>query len=148
MILTVATTFLLVAAALAIHFEILRLLFFELPRLPFAGRLAGKHRVGVGVAGAMVAHGLEIVLFGLGFRLALLVHPDGLVGGVHAAFDGSLWDCLYYAAVCYTSLGIGDIVPARPMQFMTGMTALTGLVLISWTASFTFLLMQRYWRER
>jgi hypothetical protein len=34
------------------------------------------------------------------------------------------------------------------MQFMTGMTALTGLVLIAWTASFTFLLMQRYWGER
>ena len=144
MIITMALTFVLVTAASALHFEILRLLYFELPRLPLGGRLAGKHRVGVGVAGAMVAHGLEIVIFGLGFRAALFIHPDGLRG----SFDGTFWSCLYYAAVCYTSLGIGDIVPARGMQFMTGMTALTGLVLIAWTASFTFLLMQRYWGRR
>ena len=144
MALTIAMTFVLVAAASALHFEILRLLFYELPRLRLSERLAGKHRVGIGVAGAMMAHGLEIVIFGLGFRAALLWHPGGLTG----AFDGSLWDCLYYAAVCYTSLGLGDIVPVREMQFMTGMTALTDLVLISWTASFTFLLMQRYWSER
>ena len=144
MALTIALTVLLVAAASAMHFEILRLLYFELPRLRLLGPLAGKHRVGLGVAGAMVAHTLEIVLFGLGFWVGLSIHPGGLTG----AFDGSLWSCVYYAAVTYTSLGLGDIAPHDGMQFMTGMTALTGLVLIAWTASFTFLLMQRYWGER
>ena len=143
MALTIALTVLLVAAASAMHFEILRLLYFELPRLPLLGPLAGKHRVGIGIAGAMVAHMLEI-LFGVGFRVGLSIHPGGLTG----AFDGSLWSCVYYAAVTYTSLGLGDIAPHGGMQFMTGMTALTGLVLIAWTASFTFLLMQRYWGER
>jgi p-aminobenzoyl-glutamate transporter AbgT len=144
MAITIVLTVLLVAAASALHFEMLRLLYFELPRLPLAGRLAGKHRVGIGVAGAMVAHTLEILLFGLGHWAALKLQPDGLRG----AFDGSLWSCVYYAAVTYTSLGLGDIAPVGEMQFMTGMTALTGLVLIAWTASFTFLLMQRYWGER
>ena len=144
MALTITITVLLVAAASAMHFEILRWLYLELPRLPLAGQLAGKHRVGLGVVGAMVAHALEIVLFGLGFWVALTVHPGALTG----AFDGSLWSCVYYAAVCYTSLGLGDIAPHDGMQFMTGMTAVTGLVLIAWTASFTFLLMQRDWGAR
>jgi len=144
MALTIALTVVLVTAVSALHFEMLRLLYFELPRVPLAGRLAGKHRVGLGVAGAMIAHTLEIVLFGLGYWAALSIHPGGLTG----AFDGSLWSCVYYAAVTYTSLGLGDIAPVSGMQFMTGMTALTGLVLIAWTASFTFLLMQRYWGER
>ena len=141
MLLAITLTIVLVAAAAALHFEILRLLFFELPRLPLGGVLAGKHRVGLGVMGAMVAHALEIVIFGLGIWVCLRVEPGGLRG----AFDGSIWSCVYYAAVCYTSLGLGDIAPVGAMQFLTGMCALTGLVLIAWTASFTFLLMQRYW---
>jgi hypothetical protein len=140
MALMIALTLLLVTAASAVHYEVLRLLHRGLPRLP----LAGRHRVGLGVAGAIAAHAAEVVLFGLGVRAGLAAEPGGLSG----AFDGSLWGCVYYAAVCYTSLGLGDIAPVGGMQFMTGMTALTGLVLISWTASFTFLLMQRYWVER
>jgi hypothetical protein len=138
---TVIVTVLLVAAASALHYEILRLLFFELPRLPLSGNLGGKHRVGLGVMGAMLAHALEIVIFGLGIWTLNRIHPGGLGG----AFDGTLWNCVYYAAVCYTSLGLGDIVPVAEMKFVTGMCALTGLVLIAWTASFTFLMMQRYW---
>ena len=36
--------------------------------------------------------------------------PCSPTGGLIGEFDGSLCDCLYYAAVCYTSLSLGDIV--------------------------------------
>jgi len=40
-------------------------------------------------------------------------------------------------------------VPSGPLRFMAGMEALTGLVLIGWTASFMYLQMRRVWkRER
>lgn len=40
-------------------------------------------------------------------------------------------------------LVFGDIVPTGPMRFVTGTEAICGLALITWSASFTFLVMQR-----
>jgi len=34
------------------------------------------------------------------------------------------------------------------IKFLTGLQALTGLVLITWTASFLFLEMQKYWKNK
>jgi len=46
----------------------------------------------------------------------------------------------------FTTLGFGDVIPYGAIRFMTGMEALTGLVLITWSASFAFIEMQRHWR--
>ena len=54
-------------------------------------------------------------------------------------------DTFYYSAVVYTSLGFGDITPTRALRFFTAFETLTGLVLVAWTASFSFLVMQKYW---
>jgi hypothetical protein len=40
---------------------------------------------------------------------------------------------------------MGEIVPVGPIRFLTGMEAVGGLLLITWSASFTFIEMQRYW---
>ena len=53
----------------------------------------------------------------------------------------------YYSAVVYTTLGFGDIIPIGPTKILTGFEALIGLGFITWSASFTFLEMQRYWRD-
>jgi hypothetical protein len=54
-------------------------------------------------------------------------------------------DCLYFSAVTYTSLGFGEVYPVSHARLVAGVESLNGLVLISWSASFTFLAMQRYW---
>ena len=54
-------------------------------------------------------------------------------------------DCVYFSFTTFTTLGFGDIHPLGPIRFLTGIEALTGLVLITWTASFLFLEMQRHW---
>ena len=41
----------------------------------------------------------------------------------------------------------GDLVPTGPIRFMAGMESVTGLLLITWSASFTYLEMVRYWRN-
>jgi hypothetical protein len=43
-------------------------------------------------------------------------------------------------------VGFGDIVPVGPIRFMAGMEGLTGLVMITWSASYAFLEMHRDWR--
>ena len=59
----------------------------------------------------------------------------------------SLLDCVYFSFTTFTTLGFGDIEPIGDLRYLTGLEALTGLVLITWTASFLYLEMQRYWES-
>jgi hypothetical protein len=76
----------------------------------------------------------------------LLMFPNtGIVAGAHPL---SLLDAVYMSAVTYTTVGFGDLAPIGPIRFIAGTVALTGFVLITWSASFTYLEMTRDWRER
>ena len=46
-----------------------------------------------------------------------------------------------------TGLGYGDMVPVGSVRLLTAAEALNGLVLLGWSVSFTYLIMQRYWTE-
>ncbi|MDO9049963.1 MAG: potassium channel family protein [Methylotenera sp.] len=131
----------LVAAAVLVHFEALNQLTLLIPKLDIKHRL----RVLVGVFGALLAHVIEIWLFAFGYYL--MVRQGGF-GSLQGHFDGSLMDCVYFSLVNYTSLGFGDIVPRGDIRFLAGIEALTGLVLITWTASFMFIEMQKLWKDQ
>ena len=64
-----------------------------------------------------------------------------------AGYQHGILDSVYYSFTSYTTLGFGDIEPSGAIRFVTGMESLTGLVLITWTASFIFIEMERYWRD-
>lgn len=53
---------------------------------------------------------------------------------------------LYFSGETYTTLGLGDIYPTGSLRLVTGIEALTGLLMRSWTGSFTYLEMRRYWQ--
>jgi uncharacterized membrane protein len=52
---------------------------------------------------------------------------------------------VYFSFTTYSTLGVGDIEPYGNIRFVTGLESLVGLVLITWTASFLYLEMTRYW---
>jgi len=66
-------------------------------------------------------------------------------GELTGNFNGSLLDCVYFSSTVFSTVGFGDIVPMGDLRFLTGIESLTGLVLITWSASFLFFEMQRYW---
>ena len=93
----------------------------------------------------LALHSAEIFLFALGY-LALLQDPQyGSLVGIGSV---GIVECGYFSAVVYTTLGLGDIVPQGAIRIMVGPQALLGFVLITWSASFTFIEMQRYWNDR
>jgi hypothetical protein len=128
----------LVAATGFLHYEVLRGLNTRLPAL----RVPNRFKLLFVVAAAFVAHALEILLYGI----AIYVLVAHLGAGELVGARGSLFsNCLYLSAETYTSLGFGDVAPIGPVRLLAGVEALNGLLLIAWTASFTYLSMERFW---
>src|SRR3972149_4392813 len=130
----------IVAIAVLVHYEALYQLSNILPKL----HVRRRFRVLFGVFGAMIAHTVEIWLFAFGFYFLI---NTGQFGTLRGQFSNTLLDCVYFSFVAYTSLGLGDIYPIGYLRFLTGLEVLTGLVLITWTASFMFIEMQKFWKD-
>lgn len=131
---------LLVCCAL-IHYEILSALKTGMDRIRLTPR---RTKLLFVILGAMASHMLQIVLFGTAYFL--LRDKFGL-GGFGGQFVDSFSSFLYFSAETYTSLGLGDIFPVGSLRMLAGIEALTGLVMISWTASFTYLEMAKFWKD-
>lgn len=130
---------LLVGAVVLIHYESLYQLARRLPHF----KVKPRYRVLWGVLLILIAHVVEIWLFALGYWS--LLHIDGmgqLTGNVNGP---SLLDCSYFSFVTYTTVGYGDIVATGHLRYLTGLESLCGMVMITWSASFLFLEMQKYW---
>ncbi|PHS68881.1 MAG: ion transporter [Methylophaga sp.] len=141
MLFSIIINAILVTAAVTIHYEMLYQLAKKLPSVPILPRF----RVLLGVFTIILAHIFEIWLFALGYYL--MINLEGL-GALSGNFNQSLLDCSYFSFTSYTTLGFGDIEPSGHIRFLTGLESLTGLVLITWSASFLFLEMQKYWPKK
>ena len=104
--------------------------------------IPARWRVALGAVGAIVVHILEIVVFAgaLGY---VARRPD--LGEITGRMNGEFTDFMYFSFVTYTTVGYGDLTPAGPLRILAAVEALTGLLLVAWTASFLFLQMQRFW---
>ena len=121
------------------HYEVLNFLSRNLRRVS----LSPRPRILVLLPSILLTHVLEIWIFAAAYWLAL----KGEFGKLLGVAGENLYECVSFSAVTYTTLGFGDIVPEGDLRFLVGMEALTGLVLITWSASFTFLEMQRFWKD-
>ena len=131
----------LALVAILMHYEAL----FQMDKnLPRVAHIAPRFRVLIGVGAIFMAHVLEIWLFALGYFLTLQFPVmGGLVGNLSG--HGTLLDCAYLSFVTFTTLGYGEIVAQGYLRYLTGVEALTGFILITWSASFLFIEMQKYW---
>ncbi|MGJ7914511.1 potassium channel family protein [Massilia sp. LXY-6] len=135
-----ACLFLLVATTV-IHYEVLRLLTAGLPFL----RIRPRVQLVLVIIGAFGAHFVEILLYGAAYYLLATVFDIGHMGN-----PGPLpfTRCLYFSAETYTTLGYGDVLPHGDLRLLAGLEALNGMLLIGWTASFTYLSMERFWGDK
>ena len=132
------TNMLVVAIAVMIHYEFLFRLTVLAPRM----KIRHRYRIVASVFSAMVAHSIEIWIFALAYYF--MHHADGW-GELRGNYNGSLMDSAYFSFTTFSTLGFGDIEPHGDLRYLTGIESLTGLVLITWTASFLYYEMQRYW---
>lgn len=136
------TTLAAIALVIGLHYEALRGCIRYLPAVTHRRR----RRVVLLILVILATHVVEIWIFAIAYFALLQFETHGAINGIGgAAGMESLLDHVYYSAMTYTTVGFGDFVPTGPIRFMTGVEALAGLVMITWSASFTFLEMQRDW---
>jgi len=139
-LIVVIVTALIVLICVLLHYEVFSMLSRVLARMHVRIR---RRRILVLMFGLLALHVAEVWLFGFGYY-ALADDPafSLLLGST-----GGLLESVYFSSVVYTTLGLGDMVPHGAIRFMAGTEALTGFLLITWSASFTFLEMQRFWKN-
>lgn len=138
MIAAMAFSILIVAAVVLVHYEVLRVLSDLLPRLTIPPR----SRIVLVIFGSFLAHTAEVWIIAAILYLAELTGDMGMLTADHPI---GFLDHVYFTVATYTSLGYGDIVATGPLRLPAGVTALVGLVMIGWSASFTYLAMEKFW---
>ena len=135
-----SVTVLAVVTCVFLHYEALSFLTFRLRRI----HMTPRPRILVLIFAILCTHVLEIWVFGGAYFWLLNTGGHGTLLASHAI---GLPDAVYFSAVCYTTLGLGDIVPTGAIRFLVGTESLTGFVLITWSASFTYFEMERFWKR-
>jgi hypothetical protein len=129
----------LILSTTLVHYEFLRGLSGVLQKIEVSGRV----RVLMGILGAFVAHILEILMYGTAYYFLRDKFGLGNFGGY---FHDSYSTFVYFSAETYTSVGFGDIFPVGPLRIVCGAEALNGLMMIGWSASFTYVFMEHFWK--
>jgi hypothetical protein len=133
----VVSTLLLLAVVL-VHYEVLRFTSLLLPRL----HIPPRQRILVVIGAAFFAHTVEIWLYAAAYYF--LADHFG-IGGFGGLLGHGFIDYLYFSTATYTSLGYGDIYPLGGLRLMAGIETIAGLMMIGWSASFTYLTMEKFW---
>ena len=130
---------LLVAASLYLHFAVLRATSKTIgdPKITFRRPMMSVMSV------IFLIHIVEIMLFAAAFYI---MGRTGL-GELSGAYNATPADYFYFSIATYSTLGIGDIIPQGAIRMVAGVEALAGLLLIAWSASFTYLMMERLWAD-
>jgi hypothetical protein len=88
-------------------------------------------------------HIAEIWCYGLTYWALTRVPGAGYLHGVHST--DTVFDAIYLSATTYSTVGFGDLAPVGAVRVISGLESVTGLLLITWSASFTYLEMARLW---
>ncbi len=127
------------AATVLVHHEGLR----AIARLTASPAPHDTRMLMLGVIfGIFALHIVEIGMYSGGFALgAYVLHLGHLAGDV----DGTSLEYLYFSAETFTTVGFGDIVPEGQLRLLASFEPLNGLILLGWSASFTYVEVQRTW---
>jgi len=140
MLIATLATSVITLLTILVHYEAIRLVH------RWSGNAWGGVRLRIvgGVFALFAAHSLEIWMFAAG----IFISKNYLgLGGLEGAFDETLADYLYISVVTYAAVGYGDIWPVGFVRIMCGFEALTGILMMAWSAAYTVFRLQEIWME-
>jgi voltage-gated potassium channel len=83
----------------------------------------------------LALHTVEIVIWAITYRNLMPVSEL-------ASFE----EAVYFSIVTFTSLGYGDITLSEGWRLLSGMEALSGIILVGWSTAMIFAVVQHIWR--
>jgi hypothetical protein len=139
-IFALGASILLLCCVILIHFETLNLISIYLPSLPIPHSLW----IVVIIFGVFLGHIVEIALF----AFAYYVFDNFLhFGGFTDTFEPNLLNYFYFSIVSFSTLGLSSFQPTGALKIIAGLEALTGFLLITWSASFGYTAMKDFWQK-
>ena len=104
-----------------------------------------RRGVVVAVLGVTLLHLFQIVGWGLLFWVASRWPATGAIDEEQVA---TLLDAIYVSGLNYSTLGLGgDLEPVGALRVLVAMESLVGLLMITWSASFTYFHLSRQLAE-
>lgn len=125
-----------------------------MPSMAFGVLLIGltvlTHVLGLMVITAMASNLRESLrLHGMHYRIAIMI---ALVLGLFGVVTAEIWiwafsyvllgvtsnfeESLYLSTVTFSTVGYGDVVPARPWRMLAALEGVTGFLMIGWSTAF------------
>jgi hypothetical protein len=135
---------LMVTLTSIIFYEIMYISWSRIDNLKFPHRF----KMFIVIIAIFLAHTIAIWLYGLVYYLMARYELGDFIIVNSGLEEHRFIEHVYFSAVTYSSLGFGDVVPKREIRLLTGVEVLNGLVLIAWSASYTYLSMEKYWKHR
>ncbi len=140
------TEFWIIALVSIISIYVVTALFYEslcfISRFVSGREVKPKHLMLLIMSGIFIAHAISVLIYALIYWT--LVHYAGfsdLSGNIQEHFP----TYLYFSITIYSSLGIGDVFPSDALRFLTGIEAINGLILITWSAAYTYFSVEKMW---
>ena len=128
----------LVGITIAVHYEVLRQTSVRLTHI----RMPARMRIIFILIAALISHLVHVLLYAIAFYGLEEWSTFGTIDGPSGHNFG---DAFYFSITSYTTLGIGDLFPTGAARLLSGIEALNGLVMVGWTASMTYLYMEKFW---
>lgn len=143
MIITILAIAFVVSACFIMHFAVLK----RLASLVHREERTIRRPLLLVLFVLFAAHLAEVGLYAIVLSALDWAGFGTLVGEMEHG-PGWFFDHYYFSLASYTTLGIGDIIPKGEIRLVAAVEALNGLVLVTWSASFTYLMMERLWGGR
>lgn len=132
-----AISLMLILSCSAVFYEVLAHVWVNLPRLD--GR--PRAQIILTILATFLAHTVAVWIFGLTYYALDHWFDFGTLAG---NITHELLEYIYFSAVSYSSLGLGDVYPTGGLQLLVGVEAILGLIMIGWSVTFTYLVTEKY----
>lgn len=103
-------------------------------------RFQPRTTVFIMITSSFIAHAVAIVFYAMIYwTLIHFFNFSGIEGNIEDHFP----TYLYFSSTTYSSLGIGDVFPIESLRILAGIEAINGLILITWSAAFSYSVIQK-----
>jgi len=100
---------------------------------------SNRVKIALSVSCLIGTHLLQVAVFASGYLIGERVLNLGTMAASHQI---GMRDVFYYSAEVFSTLGLGDVYATSDLRMLTAIESLSGMLLLSWSASFIVIAVQ------